>query len=328
MPTPLHQYASVPVAASATEIHRRLRADVHDLVAAATADALTTMGRQAERWGLRITQVPVTAGRATEPTELGSIEVGWVGREDTTGWPALTGRLAVVPSSETSCRLLFVSPRSPRAELATGRLDRLHRQRLTHVSIQRFLHYLARQLSEPDRRAKVDSAHVESFDSTPMFVHHLETLAHDPAVVRELIMADLVGLAERATTVAVERARGHLTAGRFRAPAAPTIQTRPARPGEPASVWIGWRSDEEATGWPNLDLTILVEAHDLGSRLLVLSPREPGYDLSVNRSDKQRRNQILARAGADLAEALHDALAEAAPVQAAAEARPMVPTTA
>ncbi len=328
MPTPLHQYASVPVAANATEIHRRLRADVHDLVAAATADALTAMERQAERWGLRITEVPVTAGRATEPTELGSIEVGWVGREDATGWPALTGRLVVVPEAETSCRLLFVSPRSPHAEIATDRLDRLHHQRLTHVSIQRFLHDLARQLSRRDRRAEVDSAHVGSFDRTPMFVHHLETLVHEPAIVRELLVSDLVGLAERATADAVERARDLLAAGRFRTPAAPTIQTRPARPGEPASVWIGWRSDEEATGWPDLDLAILVEAHDHGSRLLVLSPREPGYDLSVNRIDKQQRHQILARAGADLAATIHNELAEVPPVPAPAPARPLAATTA
>lgn len=234
MPTPLHQYASVPVSADAAEVHRQLRADAEDLVAAATADALTTMGRQAERWGLRISEVPVTIGRATEPTEFGSIEVRWTGREDATGWPALTGRLVVVPEDETASRLLFVSPRSPHVEFATSRLDRLYRQRLTNVGIQRFLHDLAGQLQEPDRRAKIDGASVSSFDRTPMFVHHLEPLAGQPAAVRDLLLADLAGLAERGTEVAVERARDLLAAGRFRAPAAPTIQMRPAQVNQPA----------------------------------------------------------------------------------------------
>lgn len=329
MPIPLHQYASVPVSAPAAEVHRRLRTGARELVATATAEALTAMGRQAQPWGFRLSEVPVTTARATESRELGSIAVRWTGREDATGWPALTGRLVVVADAARASRLLFVSPRSPQAELATIRLDRLHRLRMTQVGIQRFLLDLAGMLSRSGSLPELVGSGVSHFDRTPLFVHHLEPLDGQPGVLRDLLMADLTGLAERATAVAVQRARDLLEAGRFRARAGPTVQTRPARPGEPVCAWIGWRSDEEATGWPEVDLALLVEAHDAGSRLVVLSPREPGYDLSVNRMDKRQRHQILARAGADLAVAIRDALVERSPVRAAAPApRPLVSTPA
>jgi hypothetical protein len=97
-----------------------------------------------------------------------------------------------------------------------------------------------------------------------------------------------------------------------------------AAPGEPGAVRIRWRSDEEATGWPDIDLLVTVEAGPVGARLRVLSPREAGVDLSLNRIDKQQRDHLLRHAGAELASALLEELAVdvPAPRQGAADRAP------
>ena len=68
-------------------------------------------------------------------------------------------------------------------------------------------------------------------------------------------------------------------------------------------VDLAWTSDEEATGWPHIGLTLAVEAAPDGSRLVILSRRAPGYDLSSNRVDKHQRDQILRELGSHVADA-------------------------
>ena len=303
---PLHQYASVPLAASPEQVCARLLADPHGLVSQATADGLTAMGPHIHRFGFRISELPTTTASPIGSEAFGSVEVVWAGTEDATGWPALTGRLVVAAAGPTGSRLMLFSRRSSDAELVTSRLDRLHRQRIVHLSIQRFLQDLGRHLDDPNRRPA--TAHPAPFDRAPMFVHHLQAFDGEPGAVHDHLITDLQGLAERATSAALASARKTLHAGRFRAPAAPTIETRSAPAGEPASAWIRWRGDEEATGWPQIEFALLVEARPAGSRLALLSTREPGYDLSRQRIDKRQRDEILRTAGPALTAALCDEL--------------------
>lgn len=308
---PLHQYASVTLAASPEAVYDRLLADPHGVVSQATADALTAMGPHTQRWGLSISALPTTTASAAEPDAFGCVEVVWSGPEDATGWPALTGQLVVGPAGPTGSRLLFFSRRSPGDELATPRLDRLHRQRIVHVSIQRFLCDLGRHLDGLDPEPPL--AHTSRFDRAPMFVHHLQGLTGGSGSAHERLMTDLQGLAEQATASVIADTREHLQAGRFRASATPTVMTRFAQAGEPASAWIRWRGDEEATGWPQLDLALLIEARSAGSRIALLSTREPGYDMSRLRIDKRQRDEILRSAGPAFAVAICGGLATSAP---------------
>lgn len=306
MAVPLHTYASVPVAAAADEVDRRLRADAHDLVIAATAAALAAVEAGAQRCGLRIAEIPMTAGRASEADEVGSIEVAWAGREDATGWPALTGRVLVVPDGAGFARLLLLSSRSPDAELLTGRVDRLHRRRLASVGLRRFLRALAAELDRPGCAPAGGAIGVPRIDRTPMFVHHLQSLASPCDLAHAHLLTERVRLAERATKVALERANDVLTSGRFGSPADPIVGSRPAQLGEPAALWIGWSSHEEATGWPELDLGLALEPHGAGSRLTVVSRRERRFDLSTNRVDKHQRHRVFEQVGRDVAQAVRD----------------------
>ncbi|MFU8841186.1 MAG: hypothetical protein ACNA8R_10770 [Nitriliruptoraceae bacterium] len=303
----LHQYASVPLAASPATVYERLQADPDGLVQQATAEALTAMGPHLRRWGLRISALPTTTARPIGPEQLGGVEAVWSGAEDATGWPALSGQLVVSPAGPAGSRLRFFSRRSPHAELTTSRLDRLHRQRIVHVSIQRFLHELGRHLDDPVARRP--TGRLARFDLAPMFVHALQALDGAAGAAHARLTGHLQALAEEATAIAVTSAHEPLHAGRFRAPAGPDVQTRLARTSEPAGAWVGWRGDEEATGWPQLDLALLIEETGAGgSRLAILSTREPGYDLSVPRIDKQPRDQILRSAGPAVAAAIRDHL--------------------
>jgi hypothetical protein len=304
---PLHQFASVPLAASPATVRERLLADPHGAVQRATAEALTAMGPHLRRWGLRIFALPTTEARAANPDEFGCVEVVWSGSEDATGWPALSGQLVVSPAGPVGTRLRLFARRSPHAELITSRLDLLHRQRIVHVSIQRFLRELGRQLD--DAGARPPTGHLTRFGHVPMFVHALQVLGGAAGAIHARLTDDLQRLAEQATTIAVTSAHEPLRAGRFRAPASPTVRTRIAQTGEPADVWVGWRGDEEATGWPQLDLALLIESGPDGSRLAIQSTREPGYDLSVPRLDKRPRDQILRSAGPAVAAAVRARLA-------------------
>lgn len=310
MAPPLHQYASVTVAADAPEVVGGLRTDAHDLVATATADALAALVAPAGAWGLSATALPEARARATEADELGSVELEWRGHEDTTAWPSLVGRLLVIPQVTGSTRVAFVSPRSPDAELATGRVDRLHRRRVVDVAVQRFLRDLARRLG--DDTAPSPASSVGSVDRTGMFVHHLRTITGDPDAIARDLSAHAVDLADHATRAAVERSAASLAAGRFRATAEPRVAVQSGTPGSLGTVQITWHSQEEATGWPQLDLAIVVEAVAPAQvRVAALSPRPPQYDLSRNQSDKLQRDEILRHAAAHLLEAMVEELVEA-----------------
>lgn len=302
---PLHQYASIPLAASPATVAGRLLADPDPLVQEATAEALTVLGPHLRRWGLMPSAIPTTIARVAGPYELGGVEVVWSGPEETTGWPALTGQLVISPAGPVGTRLRLFSRRSPHAELSS-RLGHLHRQRIVHLSIQRFLHELGRHLDDPG--ARPPTGHLQRFDRTPMFVHALQAIDSEAGAVHTRLTGDLHALAEQATTTAVTGAHELLHTGRFRAPADPAVRTRPAQTGEPAEVWVAWRGDEEATGWPELDLALLIETGADGPRLAILSTREPGYDLSLPRLDKKPRDQILRTAAPAFAAAIRDHL--------------------
>lgn len=326
MPTPFHQYASAPIEVDATTVHRRLTADLDERISAATATALSTLGTQSTRWGFTASALPITTDRITGADELGAAEVSWDGDQAETGWPAMTGRLVVTPQPGACSRLVLFSRRSPRVELAPGRLDRLHGERIVHVAIKRFLRDLAHQLDDDTSNVAAGGAGARAFDREPMFLHHLQDLDVDVDAAHDWLLDGFDDLAERATEVAVSDANDVLEAGRFRAPARPRVEAWRARPDEPATVWIRWVSDEEASGWPQLDLALLVEARGEHARLSVLSLREPGYDLSRSRVDKQQRHQILQQAGRNLTVALAAQLPPL-PVSRTADRRQLATTT-
>lgn len=309
MTTPIHQYVSVPVAGSSPRVADLLRAQAADLAPTITADVIDAMAPIVTRWGLHTSGHPTVVARPADDDELGCVAISWAGQEDATGWPAISGLLLVVPDAIDTTRLVFVSPRSPRSGLATGQLDPLHRHRVVHVTVQQFLHRLAERLWAPD--VEVAGA-ATGADDRPMYLHHLRPIADDPHWLLDRMTHDPLALAVHATTAALSQARDTLDAGRFRAPAEPTVHVRPGRPDELGAVHIRWEIDEEASGVPALEFALLVEAHQGGARLAVLSSRPPGYDLSVNRMDKAQRDQILRRVGADVGDAIIDRLATAA----------------
>jgi hypothetical protein len=299
---PFHQYASAPLGVTAAEAHERLARDIVAIVEAATADAITGMAPFIRAWGLTPTALPSVTARATAADELGGVEVSWSGTEDEIAWPALSARLLITPRRGGGSRVSLLSIRSPEAELRTRRIGSLHRRRLVDVAMQRFLHHLADQLDDPGPIHRAAGA--TRFDHTPLFVHHLRSSGPDPdAVLATLTDAPEV-LSARITDHVLSRTRAPLAAGRFRSAPDPTIDTRLVGPNEPGALLVGWSSNEEATGWPQLQLAIGIEATARGSRLVVLSAREPGYDLSRNRADKAQRHQILHEFGAHVADAV------------------------
>jgi hypothetical protein len=299
---PFHRYASAPLGVTATEAHERLARDIAAIVEAATADAITGTAPFIRAWGLTPTALPSVTARATTVDELGSVEVSWTGTEDEIAWPALKARLLITPRRGDGSRVSLLSVRSPEAELRTRRIGSLHRRRLVDVAMQRFLHHLADQLDDPGPIHHAAGA--TRCDRTPLFVHHLRSSGPDPdAVLATLTDAPEV-LAARITDHVLSRARAPLAAGRFRCEPDPKIDIRLVGPNEPGALHVGWSSNEEATGWPQLQLAIGIEATARGSRLMVLSAREPGYDLSRNRADKAQRHQILREFGAHVVDAV------------------------
>lgn len=299
---PFHQYASAPLLITAAQAHDRLGQDLAGIVEAATADAITGMAPFIRAWGLTPTALPSVTARGTDADELGSVEVSWAGTEDAIAWPALIARLLVTPRRGGGSRVTLLSVRSPEAELHTLRIGSLHRRRLIDVAMQRFLHHLAEQLDEPGAAHRTAGA--TRFDRTPLFVHHLRTSGHDPDAVLATLTNAPEALAARITDHVLSRARVPLAAGRFRREPHPKVHTQVVGPNEPGALYVGWSSDEEATGWPQLWLSIGVEAADHGARIVVLSAREPGYDLSRNRADKAQRHQILRELGDHVADAV------------------------
>ena len=297
-----HQYASAPLGVTATEAHERFVRDIAGIVEVATADAITGMAPFIGAWGLTPTALPSVTARATTADELGGVEVSWTGTEDKIAWPALIARLLITPRRAGGSRVSLLSVRSPEAELRTRRVGSLHRRRLVDVAMQRFLHHLAEQIDDPGAAHRTVGA--TRFDRTPLFVHQLRSSGHDPDAVLAALTAAPEMLAARITEHVLGAVRAPLAAGRFRREPDPGIHTLVAGPNESGALHIGWSSHEEATGWPQLWLSIGVEAKARGSRLMVLSAREPGYDLSRNRADKTQRHQILHELGAHVADAL------------------------
>lgn len=316
MQRPYHELASLAIASDASSVHGDLTAEAEERVGAATGDALTALTPRIRTWGLEPTALPETAVRPTDPEEFGALEVTWTGDEGTTGWPALTAQLLVTPEPGERSRLRLYSQRSPGGEAATRRVGRIHRRRIAEMAVQRFLFDLGRPFGGvPVGTGAADAlGAVGTYDRAPQFLHHLEELPVAPDTAHALLVGDAEALAVRATDAAVAASQGPLVAGRFLAPAEPHVRASLARADEPATVWIDWSSDEEATGWPEMRLGVLLEAHASGSRLVVLSTREPAYDLSRNRLDKQHRHAVIERSGADVAAAVADALCEAAGV--------------
>ncbi len=297
MTVPFHQYASVPLAISASVATERLRADPVEHLTSATATSLRAVAPAFERLGLSPTGLPAIRARITDAEELGAVEVVWEGDEQLTGWPSLLARLLVAPEEpEGTSRLVLLSPRSPEADLQVAALDRLHRLRVVDVALQCFLHDLAARLDDRTPSEPGDPAlHLER---APLFLHHQVATAADPDGLRAALTRDVADLADRATTGAVVRASETLRAGRFRKAAAPLVEGRRATPGELGVIRIGWRSEEEASGWPDMELALIVTAGADGAHLGVLSSREPGYDMSLNRIDRHQRDQLLRQAGA------------------------------
>ena len=309
MSAPFHTYASRALPAAASTAHARLREAPERLVTSATAAALAAMTPVARAWGLSATQLPTVAARPTGDDELGSIEVTWAGEPGVTAWPSLTGRLVVDERPGGGHRLSFLSRRSPIAELSTVPLGRLHQRRLVQVAVQGFLSELVRALTPRLADAATPAPVAGDVDQTPLFVHDLRVLDAEPGRVLAHLTNDPQALVRQATDSAIEELGHTLAAGRFRAPPTPTVHVEVPAAGEVGALRIGWHSDEEATGWPSISLAVVIEPHDRGTRLALLSAREPRYDLSVNRVDKRQRHDVLQHAGGAVARALSAASA-------------------
>ena len=301
MATPFHQYASHPLPTDPAAARTALRESPQQLVASATATALDAMAPLARSWGLTPEQLPTVTARPTSGNELGTLELTWTGDEQRTAWPSLTGRLLIDLRPDADHRLALVTQRSPDAELATARVGRHHRRRLTNIAVQGFLRDLTHELAAPSALAGPAAG---DFDRTPMFVHDLRFVDVDPGHMLAHLTNDPQRLAERATSTAIDATRDALATGRFRAPARPLVHAGRPSPGQLGALHIAWDSDEEATGWPTLALTAVVEPQQQGTRLALLSAREPRYDLNVNRVDKHARHEILQHVAGALADAL------------------------
>lgn len=303
MTAPIHQYVSVPIGAPASRVCKLLRTQATDLAPRVTVDVIAAMTPMVARWGLHTSGGPTVDVRPSDDDQLGSVAIAWAGQEDATGWPAISGWLVVVPEVGDTARIVFVSPRSTRSGLATGQLDPLHRHRVVHITIQQFLHGVAGRLDAPGTEVLGAAT---GADDRPMYLHHLRPIVDDPHRMFGQMTRDPLGLAVHATRVALDRVGDALEAGRFRAPPEPMVHIRPGRHDELGMLHIRWEIDEEATGVPALEFALLVEAHQGGARLAVLSTRPAGYDLSRNRMDKAQRNQILQRVGAEVGDAVVD----------------------
>jgi hypothetical protein len=295
MTHPLHHLSSITVAAPATAVHARLTADGLDAVTSATAAALELVGPPARSTGLPPRALPTVSARLPDGADgsgIGSLELRWAGAEDATGWPALTASLVVTPSGPTSSRLSLFSRRAP-GELHTTRVGRLHGQRLLDLAVRTFLRVFVGTLDLRSPAPSPPGTDTEHGDvRSPRFVYATTWLPRPAEAVHAALIDDAAALSRRATTAALDHLASTLAAGRFRLVADPLVVTTVPGPGELGSVTVGWRTHEEATGWPAMDLTVLATGGDDGTRLALVSPRAPGYDLSVNRIDKHHRDRL------------------------------------
>lgn len=293
MTTPQHQLASVPVAAAPHAVAGRLLTDPAGIVADATGDAVDGARHLLHDWGFDASERPTTHAAAVEDDTFGSVLLRWTGPEDRTGWPAIEARLLVVPEPlDGSSRLALWTTRSPGAELGTDALEQLDRRRAVDVAVQRFLAELARRVGGAgDGVATAPGA--SRFDRRPLFVHHVEHVPQDATDVARTLLADPPRLGRDLTDAALDALETPLRTGRFRSPALPEVHVTASTPDRTGVVRVGWSCDEEASGWPAIELTLAVEALGDGCRLLAWSHREPHYDTSRNRVDRRERDAVL-----------------------------------
>jgi hypothetical protein len=156
----------------------------------------------------------------------------------------------------------------------------------------------------------------------PLHVHTTVPLRVGCEEAVERLTSELAALATEATALAIEHVAPLARGGGFRATALPSVTVLEAADDDVAAAVVRWEGDEEATGWPAMTLSIVVTPTSAGSsRLALLSPRHPGYDLSTNRIDKVWRDRLARAAVRAFATALAEAIAGAgvrgAPVAAA-----------
>lgn len=146
MNAPLRTFRPRLLPHPAEQVHARLTARAEPAVVAATARALTSCAPLLRRWGLVVRSLPSVAVAATREGQIGSVEVRWSGREDETGWPAMTGWLVVTPAGVHDSILALHSTRPATAGLQVPAWTDLHRQRAAELLVDRFLAALTDEL--------------------------------------------------------------------------------------------------------------------------------------------------------------------------------------
>lgn len=314
MAAAFHPYASIRLPASSEEMSHQLSRSPDETVSAATAGALTRVEQALRGWGLQPTALPVVSATTVEPDAIGSVEVRWSGSEEATGWPAMTARLLVLPDQRgNGSHLSLWSRRSFAAELATTRLESVHRLRVVDVVVGSFLLELGERLETDDGRLLRGTV-TAARDRRETFVHHVHPLQLDGAEAVHALVGDPQAVRDAGMAGARSELAATLAAGRFRASDLPQVRASVVTDDPDRLLALTWRSDEEATGWPDCTLSLAVEATRDGSRLVVHSHGEPGYDMSRNRVDKRQRDELLRGLGPAVARAVAgDVLPNATP---------------
>jgi hypothetical protein len=147
----LHALDHVRLDLEPHDLHGRLRARPLELVAAATAEALASCATLLHQAGITPLMLPTIAAAASTGDEFGSVTLQWRGRDDATGWPAMTAHLVVSPDGDGS-RLTLVTTRVPAPALTSTRLGALHRQRLARLLVGAFLRRLGTHVRTDVRR--------------------------------------------------------------------------------------------------------------------------------------------------------------------------------
>lgn len=146
----------------------------------------------------------------------------------------------------------------------------------------------------------------------PVHVHVTLSVARDAALVAERLRTSPSALSAAATADALRAGADLMGAAGFRAGALPTVEARAPADDEIGHLVVRWRGDEDATGWPAMTIWVVALPDGDGtSKLALLSPRHPGYDLSTNRVDKLWRDRLARTAVRSFGVALRHMLEEA-----------------
>jgi hypothetical protein len=155
---PLRPFRPRLLQLSADEIHARLTSDAETTVLTATAAALTSCAALLRRWGLVVRSLPTVSVATVPQGGIGSVEVRWGGREDETGWLAMTGWLVVTPDGPDDSVVTLYTARPATLGLHVPAWTELHRRRVAELLVDHFLAALADRLDRvevtgpPDRR--------------------------------------------------------------------------------------------------------------------------------------------------------------------------------